>query len=533
MHGASSTAHAQEGTSLNDYVRVLRRRKWILLVSIVVIPLTAALISARETPLYKSTTTVFLSTKDYSTAITNIEPQTVFVTPERLAETQSALALSQTVAEKTVEAAGADLSPGAFLASAEAEPSLNSDLLYLSVTTADPELSTRLANAFAEEYIAYKETTDTAPIKDNIENLDDQLRALEAAGEEDSSRYEVLQQEQERLEVLSALQVSESFVLSEAGGAFQVGPKPVRDGLIGLMLGIVLGIGLAFLREALDTRVRSGEEVADKLGLPLLARLPSPPRRLAAQDRLVMLDDPTSTEAEAFRMLRTNLEFANLERGARVLLVTSAVQGEGKSTTAANLAVALARAGRHVTLVDLDLRRPYLDRFFELRGRPGLTQVALGHASLDEALVSIAFTSSRSQGRNVGNGHSTLHGVIEVLPSGPIPPDAGEFVGTNAVAGIIDELRERSDIVIVDVPPLLNVGDTMTLSSRADGILFVLRLKALRRPILRELERLLRVSPAQTLGFVVTGAEADAAYEAYSYGYEEPRQRTREREGVR
>jgi len=239
-----------------------------------------------------------------------------------------------------------------------------------------------------------------------------------------------------------------------------------------------------------------------------------------------MLEAPRSKESEAFRMLRTNLEFTNLEHGARVIMVTSALESEGKSTTASNLALALARSGRHVALADLDLRRPYLDRFFDLKDRPGLTQVALGHVGLEEALATIAITdpSENSHGgaeaaaANGTNGHARVSGILEVLPSGPIPPDAGEFVGTHAVASIIQRLRDRADFVIVDAPPLLNVGDAMALSPKVDGIILVTRLKVLRRGTLKELHRLLANVPAQPLGFVVTGAEVEKGY-GYGYGY--------------
>ncbi len=295
------------------------------------------------------------------------------------------------------------------------------------------------------------------------------------------------------------------------------------------MLGIILGLGLAFLRETLDTRVRTAEEVSERLHLPLLARLPAPPRRLAKSDRLVMLDEPTSPDAEAVRMLRTNFDFVNLERDARVVMVTSAVPSEGKSTTAANLAIALARGGRRVTLVDLDLRRPYIARFFDLNGTAGLTQVALGRVELDDAIVSIGLskgeTGKRNHDSNGGNGHAKLEGFLNVLTTGPIPPDAGEFVGTHAVAAIIETLREQNDFVIVDAPPLLHVGDAMALTSRVDGLLLVARLNLLRRPMLRELSRLLHTTPAQPLGFVVTGAESEIGYgygAGYGYGYDEP-----------
>src|SRR5262249_8910325 len=160
-----------------------------------------------------------------------------------------------------------------------------------------------------------------------------------------------------------------------------VQPRPVRNGIIGFALGALLGIAFAFLREALDTRVRSASEVAARLGVPLLGRVPAPPRAIRTSDKLVIVEEPAGSRSEPFRVLRTNLQFVDIDRGSRVIMVTSALSGEGKSTTAANLAVALAQAGKHVVLVDLDLRRPFIDRFFSLTGQPGLTSVALGTVS--------------------------------------------------------------------------------------------------------------------------------------------------------
>ena len=316
---------------------------------------------------------------------------------------------------------------------------------------------------------------------------------------------------------MEALKTSNASVVRQAAGAPRVAPKPTRNGLIGLILGLALGIGLAFLREALDTRIRSAEEIGDRLRLPLLARLPEPPRKLRAENRLAMLADPTGVQAEAFRMLRTNLEFATLGKRVRTVMFTSAVEQEGKSTTAANLAVALARAGQRVVLVDLDLRRPFVDRFFDVGRRPGLTQVALGRASLDRALVPVTLPSSLAAKRAARNGHRPL-GSLSVLASGPIPPDPGEFVGADRLTEILEELRARFDVVLVDTPPVLHVGDALVLSGKVDAVVVVARLQVLRRAMVEELGRLLETIPADKLGFVATGAGAEQAYAGYGYG---------------
>jgi Mrp family chromosome partitioning ATPase len=237
-----------------------------------------------------------------------------------------------------------------------------------------------------------------------------------------------------------------------------------------------------------------------------------------------MLAEPSGSQAESYRILRTNLEFANLDRGARLLMITSALEREGKSTTALNLAVALARAGRRVVAVDLDLRRSVLASLLGIDGEPGVTDVALGRVGLTEALGQVVLTGAdpRRQAMDAASSNgkgNQLDGVLEVLTAGIPPHDAGEFVTSRALADILAELRERADFVLVDVPPLLSVGDAIAVSGLVDGIIAVVRLKTIRRPALAEFARVLETCPAAKLGFVVTGTPEDAGYGGGYYAY--------------
>jgi Mrp family chromosome partitioning ATPase len=307
----------------------------------------------------------------------------------------------------------------------------------------------------------------------------------------------------------------------------KVQPRPTRNGALGIALGLVLGLGLAFLWEALDTRVHSADEIEERLGLPLLARIPAPSRRLRRQNALAMLANPRGVDAETFRMLKMNLEFTQLGRDVQTVMVTSAVEREGKSTTVANLAVALARAGESVCLVDLDLRRPFLDRFFEIEG-PGLTQVLLGQVELQEALTPIVLSPAGGFVETIRNGHGKPDGgVLYVLTAGAIPPNAGELVAGERVARVLEELRERFTTVLIDAPPTLQVGDAMALSSRVDALFVVTRLNVVRRPMVKEFRRALDASPALKLGFVLTDAASEEryGYGAYQYGsYASPKE---------
>jgi Mrp family chromosome partitioning ATPase len=199
------------------------------------------------------------------------------------------------------------------------------------------------------------------------------------------------------------------------------------------------------------------------------------------------------------------------------------VEQEGKSTTVANLAVAYAQVGKRVVLVDLDLRRPYLDRFFGLQGRPGLTDVALGHVPLDDALVKIAVTgASGADGAENGNGNGhqerMVEGVLEVLPAGTLPPDPTMLIESPALGEILESLSQRADIVLIDAAPVLPVSDAMQMSARVGGAIIIVRGDMIRRPILKEMARELEKSQCPLLGFALTGAESDQSY-GYGYGY--------------
>jgi capsular exopolysaccharide synthesis family protein len=378
----------------------------------------------------------------------------------------------------------------------------DSNILDFSCTDGRPSRAERLATAYGRAFTIYRRELDTAALQKARRNYGRRIEQLERAGGTGTALYANLVDREQQLATQEALQTSNASLTRAAIDAVRIRPRPVRNGILGLVLGAALGIALAFLLEALDTRVRTTREVERRLGLPLLARIGSPPRWAQRTRRLVMLAEPNGFEAETFRVLRTNLDFFNLEHGARTIMLTSALEQEGKSTTVANLAVALSRAGHRVVLVDLDLRRPTLDRFFQFEGRPGLTDIALGHARLAAAAAPAG------------------EGSLEVLTSGPLPRDTGEFVGSKALSDILDELRERADIVLIDSPPLLAVGDAMTLSAKVDAVIVLTRLGVLRRKTLDELRRVLGNCRAAKLGFIVTGAELepDRKY-GYGYGY--------------
>jgi Mrp family chromosome partitioning ATPase/capsular polysaccharide biosynthesis protein len=552
-------ATSNRPTTLPDFLATLRRRSWIVVIVLVVTPLTAIAFSRTQQPLYQATSKVLVNRANITSAITNIQdPSTIGNDPTRFLSTLSDIARSPTLASRVVNVAGVPgMTVEKFLADSDVTAAANADLLNVSVSSTSRGDATRLANVYADEFTKFKTDLDTARINDALETLKTRIKTLADAGVSPASpSYAQLLQYQSQLETVGKLLANNTQVLNKAASE-QTRPRTKRNALLGGLLGVVLAVALAFLGEAIDRRVRVEQEVEETLGLPLLARIPRPGRRLRSADELVMLAEPTSPDSEPYRKLRTHIEFVNLEQQARVIMVTSAVGREGKSTTIANLAIAFARSGRRVALVDLDIRRPFLDRFFRLDPVPGITDVVLKHVPLNQAIRSIPLsgtirrvvpergsagvwnrirrslpgtpTPSRVPAQAAirtppvsKNGRSAVNAVLSLLPAGTMPLDVGEFVGNPGIALVIEELRQDFDYVFVDAPPLLAVGDSMTLSSEVDAIIAITRLRTLQRPLLHEFARQIEMCRAEKMGFVLTGAELEEGYgyASHYYGYE-------------
>jgi polysaccharide biosynthesis transport protein len=511
----------ESSSQLTEYLAVLRRRKWIVLQLTVLVPVAALIISLLQPHVYQGDAQVLLGRQNLGAVVNGVQDTSVAEDPQRLAQTQAAIARVPAVADRAIKLSGEHgISAGDLLAQSSVSPQSNADLLDFTVKNGDPQVAAKLTTAYATAFTLYRRELDTATLQTARTDLGRRLNQLAASGLRKSAQYANLSDKLDQLNTLSLLQVTNT-VVRQASGAAQVSPRPKRNALLGLLLGAALGVGLAFLWEALDRRVKSEEDAEKHLGMPLLARLPQPPSALSDVKKLVMIEAPDSPGAETFRQLRTALEFASLQQQPTAIAITSAMPQEGKSTTVANLAVALARAGRNVALVDLDLRQSMLHRFFGISRIPGITDVALGRAKLSEALVPIPITWMRRELAWSSNGQASTEGVLHVLPAGVIPPNPGEFMAGEALGDVLKTLRKQFDLLLIDTPPVLAVGDTLAVSSQVDAMFVVVRLDWIRKTTADDLARVLNGSPVSKLGFVVTGADPRSTYGygRYAYGY--------------
>jgi capsular exopolysaccharide synthesis family protein len=301
------------------------------------------------------------------------------------------------------------------------------------------------------------------------------------------------------LRIRQNAQTSPISILGRAG----VNPDPVRPKrllivMLSAMTGLFLGVCFALLQEFMDDRINAPEDARKLLGVPALGYIPQIDRE---DQRLLTAKSTGGSVLEAYRVLRSNVRFAAVDETMQTLLVTSTIPGEGKSLTAVNLAVAMALDGKKVVLVDADLRRPTIHEKFGIRNTPGLTNVLVGSMSLEKAL----------QPTSIAN--------LQILASGPIPPNPAELLNSRAMEQVQELLKDQADMIIFDSPPCLSVADAQVLAANVDGLIYVVQLGSTRKSALRHGAELLRQAHARVLGIVYNKVQMDGSRGDYYYGY--------------
>ena len=522
-----------------DYLRILRRHWWVALLAIVVIPAAAYYFSERQTRLYTASAQVLIANQGLPADL--VGPQNAANRdPARWADTQARIAQVPEVAQRTLDRVGSAgfLTPNGLLQESSVSADPNSDIMTFRVTDKNPKLATALVNEYALQFIAYRRELDTTVVRNALGGVANRIAALRAsiggvAHPDQTTRQQlgVLLSKQQDLQNLKALQGGNLLMVESAHSATVTQPLTKRNVLAGLLAGVIAGLGGVMAMNSRDRRVRTAEDAAAILGIPLLGRLPAPNRRLQRTGSLVMRVDPDGQGAEPFRRLRVNVDLENARVGATVILITSAVEKEGKSTTVSNLGLAFARAGRRVSLVDFDLRRPMIASFFGLRDRDGVEEVIRGRQDIETGMCRVfpQMAADRPLAPDVlGHGYTNGHvsqdalGSLDVLPAGAGAESPAELVASAGAGSLLRALADRSDIVLVDSPPALPVSDALTLLASCDGVVVVTRNGATTEPALLELRRLLEVSPVPVMGVVFAGSpESDGYY--YSYRGSGPR----------
>ncbi len=370
-----------------------------------------------------------------------------------------------------------------------------------------------MANAYATAYIDFrrKQAVDdilaaAGQIQDKVSDLQTQIDSLPPGAQQAAlvDQQALFKQKLDELQVDAALKTGGAQLVTQASTPTEpVKPTPVRNGVVALVLGLVVGTGLAFLVEYLDDSVKTKDDMRRVApDVPVIGLIPAVAGwKPTDEPRVVSLSDPKAPASEAYRTVRTSIQFLALERPMRTLQVTSPSAQEGKTTTLANLAVALARAGQRVNVVCCDLRRPRIHDFFGLENVTGFTSVLLGKVPLASALQPVP-----DQPR------------LSLLSSGPLPPNPSELLSSARTVDVLTSLQAEADIVLVDSPPVLPVTDALVLSGRVDATLLVCVAGATTRKDAARAVELLQQIDAPLVGTILNGITAESGY-GYDYGY--------------
>ncbi len=451
---------------LRRYVRLLWKRKLWCIAGFVAVVLTGLLITVSTTPAYQANASLFVGQRQISSAqfatdiaVTNLS--------DDLVRSYAQIIKSRSIAQRAISEGGLEQTPGAIVGGLQATAIVDTQVIALSYQSSDPGTAERVANAVTRAFVA-------------------EIDELEAAPEGAQPLIKV------------------SIIDRAVTPSKPIAPNPLRNMALATALGLLAALGLALLVDSLDQSVKSREEL-EHLGFHVLGAIPT----LDTEgDEIHLERDTQGVGGEAFRKLRTSVGFLGVDSPIKVLLVTSAVAQEGKTTVALNLASAYALGGFRTLLVEADLRRPSLHRVYGMYGTRGLTTAIVGNVALEDAIL-------HTETRN-----------LSVLLAGAIPPNPVELLGSEQLLDVITRIRLMFDVVVIDSPPLAPVADPAALAGRCDGVVVVARAGRTDRRRLMDSEGIVERAGGRLLGVVLNFLEpGESAYDYYYYsqGYRSPK----------
>ncbi len=514
----------QSEVDLRHYLRILRRRKWLVILAVVVVVGIALAVSLRETPTYQSSAQVMVQSSSYLPPSVFSQSQAANLGIVDPAQIQSEMRIiTSTPAREEVRT------------KLGAAPSVSvselgqTNIVQITASSADPRRAAEIANAYATAYIDVRRNQNNAALlaaasqlQSKINTLQQQIDALNAkVAAAPQSQQQTLQanlgpqrdnliteqglfkQNLDELQVDTGVGAGSAQLISSAQPPTSPSsPRPARNALLGLAIGLVIGVGGAFLREHFDDSVRSRSDVERATnGLPDLGAVPRV-RDWTKKGRplVISLTKPTSPAAEAYRGVRTAISFVSLDRAVRILQVTSPNATEGKTATVANLGAAFAQAGQRVCVCCCDLRRPRLYEFYGLENTTGLTSVVQGETSLFEAVQPVPGVEN-----------------LSLLASGPRPPNPAELLASPRTVEVMRSLGRMYDLVLVDSAPVLPVTDAAVVTAFADAVMLVVEAGSTTgRAISRTVEILHQVN-APLIGTMLNSVTADTGAGDYYY----------------
>jgi len=515
-----------DNQEIRKHLSTLIRWLWLIVLCTALGGVLAYVVSSRATPVYSATATLLVSQASGS----GVYDYTSLITSERLARTYSAMLTGRPVMEAVIQQLGLDASPDALVRRISVELVRDTQLIRLSVEDTDPARAAQIANAVADVFALQNQSMQQVRYAESLANIQQQMDELAlqiqdieadigklgtpATTEEQAelarlqtilagyrNTYAQLLQNYEQMR-LTAARSEDNVLLFEPAQApqFAVRPRVMQTTVAAVITGALLAVGVALLIEFLDDTIRTPDDVREALGLETLGIIGLLKN---GNKELIVPDEPRSPITEAYRGLRTNIRFTSVDKPLRTLLVTSPNVTGGKSITVANLAASMAEADLKVAAVDADLRRPRLHRLFNLNWAGGLTQALL--TGRVDGSVQPAMYMSR----------------LGIVPSGELPPNPSELLGSKRMHNLLEELKARNDIVIIDSPPVIPVTDATVLARQVDGVLLVIDARTTCKAAARRAVETLRRVGANVIGVVLNAVPLRRGGYYYSGEYSE------------
>lgn len=516
---------------LREIVRILWKRLWMIVLGTILISVIVFVASRNMAPVYQARVTLMVN----QSTNTPFAGYLSLSTGEGLALTYSELLKTRPLLEIVIANLDLDLSPDD-LRENKIRTSLIPDtqLLELTVEDANPQRASDIANEIALMFVSLRNTeqqlqdivaleedivAQMSTVKQAIAQNESRVSSALTEEQGELARSALSGQQQAYAQLLATyldLRLTQAQLLDVSVVEPATPPtEPIRPDIalytfLGAWIGLVFSGGMAFLVEYLDRSFETREDVSQVLSLPTLSTIPRDRADAVQRDNgLVTLEEPISPVSEAYRVLRTNIRFASIDKPLSTLLVTSAEPGTGKTTVAANLGIVCAQGGLRVVVIDADLRRPTLHHWFNLRNHKGLTDLLVGDIeSVEEALADTDVDNMR------------------LITSGPTPPNPSELLGSESMQAILAEAERYADLVIVDAPPALAVTDAAVLASKVDGVILLIEAGRTSHQLARRAWEALQHVGAAVLGVVLTKAKREHKV-YYTYHTEDAQRRRR------
>ena len=491
-----------DGLSLEQVFGVFRRRLPLVVLCVVVVAGAAFGFSRRETKKYTASASLVFSSNSLSQQIAGLSASGTSSSSLLVQQADDLeLVKGGNVAAKTASLVGHGLTAESVSGSVEVVAQGESGVIDISASSASPVLAAAIANTYAKQFVDEQQSANSQYFKSALTLVRKQLAALSPRQRTGTDGLQL----QNRVQTLSLLAELHYGNVQTAQQAFAPtspsSPKTSRNTALGLLLGLLIGCGLAFMLERLDRRMKRPEELETIYRLPMLGAIPKSralarPARDKAGKRVLL---PPAV-AEAFSLVRAHLRFFNIDRDLRTVVIASAATGDGKTTIARHLAEAAARLGSRVLLLEVDLRHPTLTQQLDLPPGPGLADVLIGAIPVDEATQRVDLEASPQD--------TTKGRTLDVLAAGAVlPPNPGELLESYAMYAVLERARSAYDLVVIDTPPLTAVSDAFPLLTKVDGVVIVGWVGRSKRDDAEQLHHILASSGAPLLGIIANGSK--------------------------